>query len=141
MLETEVLEGLWKAFKDLGQDGITMNHYELALACAKTCPDPQIWKEFLMEQTVSDYINCELNILRSTELSKLIKDVSKSKSVGQAQLVNALMKMKEEQRVKTGPAFVYCYIPLSVEQQECKNIVKLDKDPFLKRSDSDEKKG
>ena len=75
MLETEVLEGLWKAFKDLGQDGITMNHYELALACAKTCPDPQIWKEFLMEQTVSDYINSELNILRSTELSKLIKDV------------------------------------------------------------------
>ena len=135
MLEQEQLDILWEAFKGLGQSGITMNHYELATTCATTCPDPQVWKEFLMEQSVSDYINSEFSILQSTELSKLIKDVSKSKSVGQAQLVNALMKLREDKKVKSGPAFIYTYVPLSYEQEECLNVRKLDKDPFLKRGD------
>lgn len=138
MLEQEQLDILWEAFKGLGQAGITMNHYELATACAATCDDPQMWKEFLMEQSVSDFINSEFSILQNTELSKLIKDVSKSKSVGQAQLVNALMRLREEKKVKSGPAFIYCYVPLSYEQQDCSNITVLDKDPFLKRGDDNE---
>ena len=135
MLEQEQLDILWEAFKDLGQAGITMNHYELATTCATTCPDPQVWKEFLMEQSVADYINSEFSILQSTELSKLIKDVCKSKSVGQAQLVNALMKLRDDKKIKSGPAFIYTYVPLSYEQEECPNVQKLDKDPFLKRGD------
>lgn len=135
MLEQEQLDILWEAFKNLGQSGITMNHYELATTCATTCPDPQVWKEFLMEQSVADYINSEFSILQSTELSKLIKDVSKSKSVGQAQLVNALMKLRDDKKIKSGPAFIYTYVPLSYEQEECPNVQKLDKDPFLKRGD------
>lgn len=135
MLEQEQLDILWEAFKDLGQAGITMNHYELATTCATTCPDPQVWKEFLMEQSVADYINSEFSILQSTELSKLIKDVSKSKSVGQAQLVNALMKLRDDKKIKSGPAFIYTYVPLSYEQEECPNVQKLNKDPFLKRGD------
>jgi len=137
MLEQDQLNELWIAFKELGQAGITMNHYELAESCGEVCNDPQVWKEFLMEQTVSDYINSEFSILQSTELSKLIKDVSKSRSVGQAQLVNALLKLKEDKKVKSGPAFIYTYIPLSYEQEECTNVQKLDNDPFLKRSDNE----
>lgn len=135
MLDQEQLDLLWEAFKGLGQAGITMNHYELATTCATVCDDPQIWKQFLMEQSVSDYINSEFSILQSTELSKLIKDVSKSRSVGQAQLVNALLKLKDDKKVKSGPAFIYTYVPLSYEQEECPNIKKLDTDPFLKRGD------
>ena len=52
-----------------------------------------------------------------------------------AQLVNALLKLREDKKVKSGPAFIYTYIPLSYEQEDCPNIEKLDKDPFLKRSD------
>lgn len=135
MLEQEQLDTLWEAFKELGQAGITMNHYELAVSCATVCSNAQVWKEFLMEQSVADYINSEFSILQSTELSKLIKDVSKSKSVGQAQLVNALLKLKEDKKVKSGPAFIYTYVPLSYEQEECPNVQKLDKDPFLKRGE------
>lgn len=135
MLEEDELNLLWEAFKEQGQLAITMNHYELATVCASTCSDPQKWKEFLMEQNVSDFITSELNILQNTELSKLIKDVSKSRSVGQAQLVNALMKLRDEKKVKSGPAFIYCYVPLSSEQEECPNTVKLDKDPFIKKED------
>lgn len=135
MLEQEQLDILWESFKGLGQSGITMNHYELATACATTCADPQVWKEFLMEQSVSDYINSEFSILQSTELSKLIKDVSKSRSVGQAQLVNALLKLKDDKKVKSGPAFIYTYVPLSYEQEECTNINKLKEDPFLRKDE------
>ena len=62
----------------------------------------------------------------------MVKGVSDSRSVGQAQLMTTLQKLDEKSTSKEGPIFVYCYIPLSSEQAQAENIQILDHDPFLK---------
>ena len=64
----------------------------------------------------------------------MVKDISISKSVGQAQLIGALNKqLKETQSAKEGPTFIYTYVPLSKEQEQAENIVILEEDPFIPR--------
>lgn len=120
---------LWEVLKALGENGLVMNHYELE---AKTKVPNEIWKNFLNEPDVSDWIRSEIAVLRKAELNKMVKDVSNSRSVGQAQLMTTLQKLDEKATTKEGPIFVYCYIPLSSEQEQADNIQILDHDPFLK---------
>lgn len=120
---------LWEVLKTLGENGLVMNHYELE---AKTKIPNEVWKDFLNEPEVSDWIRSEISILRKAELNKMVKGVSDSRSVGQAQLMTTLQKLDEKSTSKEGPIFVYCYIPLSYEQAQAENIQILDHDPFLK---------
>lgn len=121
---------LWDVFKNLGQDALVMSHYDLAEI---TGTSADIWKTFLMEQDVSDWIDTELKMLQSSELKKIIKDISKSTSVGQAQLANVLMKLKDDAAIKDGPVFIYMYVPPNEEQTKSKNFGgKLQKDIFRK---------
>ena len=53
---------LWKLYRALGADALKANHYTLALNT--TINDPTVWKEFLMEQDVSDYIAQETALLQ-----------------------------------------------------------------------------
>lgn len=128
-MEKSFKEELWKIYKGLGQDGLTLNHYDLAKF---TNMDPEIWKEFLSMKDVSDWRETEFAIINDSELKKLTKNISKSHSVGQAQIVNAMSKLTEGNGGKTGPAFIYCYVPLNVEQQGAPNVQQLDHDVFLK---------
>lgn len=119
-----------KEFKDLGRKALTMNHYDFAEVTS--VHDPQEWKEFLQIPPVSEYITEEFNAIQDSELRKLIMNISDSSSVGKAQLINAMQKqLKEnENSGKTGPAFIYCYVPLNDEEINADNVEVLDRDPF-----------
>lgn len=122
-------EELKKIFLELGPEAFTLNHYELAELT--TVKNPPEWKEFLTDLDISQWIESEITIIQQTELKKLTSNVAKSRSVGQAQLISAMNKIQESGTEKKGPAFIYCYIPLTEEQQAADNVIKLDKDPFL----------
>jgi hypothetical protein len=106
-----------------------MNHYDLA---AITGMDAQIWKTFMMDENVSDWLEEERKIMRSTELAKLTSNISSSRSVGQAQLISALDRL-ENNKTDTGaqgPAFIYTYVPLNAEQKQAPNVQLLQEDIF-----------
>lgn len=122
-------EQLWEIYKALGETALVMSHYDLA---KKTEVPASMWKDFLSEQDVKDWRETEFALIRDAELKKMQKDVSVSRSVGQAQLMTALSKLSETSDNKQGPVFVYCYVPLSTEQAQAENVMILDKDIFAK---------
>lgn len=121
-------EQLWEQFKALEAKAISMNHYDLARATAIN--DVQLWKMFLTDPEVSAYIDQEANILAQAGLRKLTSDVADSRSVGQAQLINAMGKVAETKSNKEGPIFIYTYVPLTASQSKAGNVVSLEKDVF-----------
>lgn len=122
-------------FCSLGKKAVSLSHYDLYDRSRLPLPGISIdmWKSFLMDPRVAEYINNEFEAIKSTELRKLIIDINNSKSVGQAQIINSLNKMLEDTTDKRneGPAFVYCYVPLTADQMQAPNVKRLDSDPFL----------
>lgn len=110
-----------KQFLALGELALTMNHYQLAMET--TIEDPIIWKQFLLDPRIADYINSEMNIIRSAGINEIIKQAPNSRSVGQAQLINALVKIDEAAANKDGPVFIYSYVPLNDEQKFAPNVL------------------
>ena len=109
---------------------IAWNHYDLA---QKTpIPDVEVWKEFLMDPDVRDWLAEERGLLQSSELAKLSTDVSNSRSVGQAQLISAMDRINQSNKndAATGPAFIYTYVPLNAQQQHAPNVRMLTEDIF-----------
>ena len=119
---------MWGQFKALEAKAISMNHYDLARVT--TIRDVQLWKQFLTDPEVASYIEQEAQILTQTELRKLASDVSDSRSVGQAQLINAMSKLTDVKTTKEGPIFIYTYVPLSDNQAKASNVKIADKDYF-----------
>lgn len=119
---------LWEIFRSHGEDVITLNHYELAEVTEEN--DPEIWKAFLMDPDVSTWIDSELKIVKEAELKKMVKGAAKTRSVGQAQLINAFSKLNETSTIKDGPIFIYTHVPLNDEQKEAPNINILDHNIF-----------
>lgn len=119
-------------FLALGKQALTMNHYDLA--DVTSFDNPQDWKEFLQNEYVAKYINDEFTAIQDSELRKLIMNISDSSSVGKAQIINSLQKVLNEHAgdKKSGPAFVYMYVPLTEEEQHADNVEVLDHDPFIK---------
>lgn len=126
-------DDMLKEFKTFGRKALTMNHYDFA-EISKVTDDPQDWKEFLQIEPVSEYITEEFNAIQDSELRKLILDINNSSSVGKAQLINALQKQLKEHAddKKTGPAFIYTYVPLNPEERNADNVEVLQNDPFRK---------
>ena len=129
----ELHDKMLKEFKTFGRKALTMNHYDFA-EISKVTNDPQDWKEFLQIEPVSEYITEEFNAIQDSELRKLILDINNSSSVGKAQLINALQKQLKEHAddKKTGPAFIYTYVPLNPEERNADNVEVLQNDPFRK---------
>lgn len=129
---SEIFEQMLQEFQSLGRKALTMNHYDFAEI--SEIDDPQIWKTFLQHPSVSEYINEEFNAIQDSELRKLIMNISDSSSVGKAQLINAMQKQLKEHADdnKTGPAYIYCYVPLNSEEQSADNVEVLSNDPFKK---------
>ena len=117
-------DDLWKAFIKLGKKGLTYNHYDLAKET--NIPDILAWKDFLMQAKVADYIRSEMEIIRSAAINEMVQDAAKSRSVGQSQLLNTLQKIDESSTQKTGPAFIYCHVPLSEPQKSAPNVRECD---------------
>lgn len=127
-MDEEQKELLWEQFKALEAKAISMNHYDLARVTAVN--DVQLWKMFLTDPEVSAYIDQEANILAQTGLRKLTSDVADSRSVGQAQLINAMGKIAETKTTKDGPIFIYTYVPLTDSQKKANNVQSLERDVF-----------
>lgn len=113
-----------KQFLALGELALTMNHYQLAMET--TIEDPILWKMFLLDPRIADYINSEMNIIRTAGINEIIKQAPNSRSVGQAQLINALVKIDEAATNKDGPVFIYSYVPLNAEQKFAPNVMLQD---------------
>ena len=108
-------------FLSLGELALTMNHYQLALET--NIEDPVLWKQFLLDPRITDYINSEMNIIRNASINEIVKQAPNSRSVGQAQLINALVKIDETAADKNGPVFIYSYVPLNDEQKFAPNVL------------------
>lgn len=113
-----------KQFLELGELAFQMSHYRLAMETY--IPDAQVWKAFLMDPRTVDFVNSEMNIIRNAAINEIVKQSPNSKSVGQAQLVNSLMKLSEQATTKDGPTFIYCYVPLNEEQMNAPNVQIVD---------------
>lgn len=130
---TKLREDMLKEFITFGRKALTMNHYDFA-EISEVTDDPQEWKAFLQIEPISEYITEEFNAIQDSELRKLILDINNSSSVGKAQLINALQKQLKEHvdDKKTGPAFIYTYVPLNPEECNAENVEVLTDDPFRK---------
>lgn len=128
MLKPKQKEELWLLYKNLGAEALKASHYTLAATTPVT--DPAIWKEFLMETDVNDYINQETAILQSAEFRNILLNTTRENSVGRAQLINAMMSVSNRQNKKEGPIVIYSYIPLNEQQLKASNIEINKTDPF-----------
>lgn len=107
-------------FLQLGERALYLNHYQLAVETK--IKDPITWKVFLTDPRIADYISSEMNLIRNAAINKIIHTAPDSKSVGQAQLINSLVKIDEAASNRTGPVFIYTYVPLNKEQKYAPNV-------------------
>ena len=124
------LDECWTALKSFAPKSISWNHYDFAIETEIT--NVELWKAFLFNADVREWLDEERMLLQDTELAKLTQNVSGSKSVGQAQLISAMNRLNEgnKEDTATGPAFIYCYVPLSIDQQHAPNVQMLTEDIF-----------
>lgn len=123
-------EKLKEIYLSLGPQALSLNHYELSNTTKYG--NPILWKEFLMEPEIRQHINEETALIRQAELNKITTDLKGSRSVGQAQLINALQKLEDNNANPDGPVYIYTYVPLSADQKDAPNVHLLSKDIFLK---------
>lgn len=131
MIPNELLDKMTAFFQAREPEVFYKTHYELARLEGSPCREPRLWKEYITQPEVSEYINREFDLINMAEMRKVTKDISsRASSVGTAQTLTALMKMMEDQGQKEGPHIVYTYVPLNPEEEHAPNVVKLDDDPF-----------
>jgi len=130
VLTSEQLETLWELFKGQGVNAITWNHYELAEKTEENNPD--MWKAFLMHPDVISWIQSEVALVQNAELKKMVKGAASTRSVGQAQLINAFTKLNDNSAPKEGPIFIYTHVPLNANQEHAPNTISLANNPFIR---------
>lgn len=130
MLNKKQKELLWENYKQLGAEGLKANHYTLATITSVSSPD--LWKEFLIEPDVAEYIAQETNMLQQAEFRNILLNTARDNSAGRAQLINAMMSVNQKQSKKEGPIVIYSYIPLNEQQLKANNIEINKKDIFKK---------
>lgn len=125
---------LFELFKSYQAEAITANQYDLEDLSEGIVPASE-WSEFLREPDVKSYIKKEMEVITTSEIHKMVKDSADSRSVGQSQLINALSKLEDSSDENLGPAFIYCYIPLTEEQQHATNVKPFNITNDLKEND------
>lgn len=130
--ERELFTQMEELFLALGKQAISMNHYDFANASRNTSLTAEDWKNFLSDNRVKAYIDSEFLAIRDAEFRKIISNINSSKSVGQAQIINSLAKMQDMNADdgKSGPAFIYMYVPLTDQEKHADNVEVLDRDIF-----------
>lgn len=99
---------------------LSMSHFDLAQHTAINDTEP--WIEFLKDPRVADKINEELTIYKEAQQRKLIqRATTHDKSVGTAQMINALGKAMENETSKTGTMMIYSYVPLNAREMQAPN--------------------
>ena len=131
--EDEGLAACQEEFNRLNpEERLYMTHYDLSRETG--VDDSQLWKRFLMETRVSNWIDQEITLIKSTTLRKMIKNAdSNERSYGAAQMLNALNKSFDTDTTKEGPLFIYTYVPLNEREQGAPNTQRADRDLFERR--------
>lgn len=108
---------------------LSMSHFDLAQLTAINETEP--WIEFLKDPRVADSINEELTIYKEAQQRKLIsRATTHDKSVGTAQMINALGKAMETETAKTGTIMIYSYVPLNAREAQAVNAQAETQDIF-----------
>lgn len=108
---------------------IAMSHFELAKETPITALE--LWIKFLKEPRVADSINEELALYKEAQQRKLIQRATQhDKSVGTAQMINALGKAMESNDNKSGTIMVYSYVPLNTREADSPNATAETHDIF-----------
>lgn len=108
---------------------LSMSHFDLAANTAITDTEP--WIAFLKDPRVADKINEELAIYKEAQQRKLIqRATTHDKSVGTAQMINALGKAMESENTKSGTMIIYSYVPLNEKEMQAPNANKEQRDIF-----------
>ena len=130
VLTQEQLDACWEELNRFAPESISWNHYDLATNT--DINDVALWKAFIQRGDVAEWLEEERILLQRAELSKLSTRVADSRSTGQAQLIAAMGRLNESNKIEaaTGPAFIYTYIPLNKEQEHAANVKILDEDIF-----------
>ena len=103
------------------EERIFRSHYELAETTRYGTA--QLWKEFLMDKRVADWMQSETQLFKEAQMRKLIKNVTNNdKSVGAAQMLNALNKVTTPEDKKEGELIVYSYVPLNAREEQAPNV-------------------
>lgn len=129
-MQEDMIRECWRVLQENAPHSVSWNHYDLAKQTEIN--DVDVWREFLQRRDVSDWLEKERMLLQKYELAKLSTDVARSRSVGQAQLINAMERINNANKdnAKTGPIFIYTYIPLNAEQKNAPNTIELEEDIF-----------
>lgn len=102
------------------EDALFMTHYELAATTG--VQTPEVWKRFLTHPAIAEWIAEEVEELRKVQMRRVIKNASDNeRSVGAAQMMNALAKVSETTQAKEGNIFIYSYVPLNDREQTAPN--------------------
>lgn len=131
MIKPEKKKELWAQYKALGAEALKANHYTLSVMTPTA--DAALWKEFLMEPDVNDFINQETALLQQAEFRNILLNTARDNSAGRAQLINAMMSVNNKQTKKDGPIIIYSYIPLNEQQLKANNIEINKTDPFTQK--------
>ena len=133
-MREKTFQDLFIKLVKLGREGITMNHYDLYEEYPETSLEE--WRAFLKDPQTQAYIKEEMDIIQKTEQMKIINAISDSgqNSTGRAQLISTLDKLNDIGDKKEGPVFIYTHVPLDSNQEHAENVIKLDKDPFLRNN-------
>lgn len=120
---SEELKECQDAYNELPPaERITFDQYELAEQTEIN--DPKRWIDFLKDARVANIIQEELEIFTAAQQRKLIaRATTHDKSVGTAQMINALGKANETKANNSGQIFVYCYVPPNEKEQNVPNVV------------------
>lgn len=118
-------EKMLEEFKRMGQAALSMNHYELEITSLE-CFTAEDWKEFLSEPDIKEYVKKEMDIIRNTQMNRIIQGASSDRSLAKAQVLSSLKKFDEDESEADGPIFIYCYVPLNDQQEHAANILEVD---------------
>lgn len=110
------LDELQQVFNSLDpEEAIFMNHYQLAETSGISADR---WKIFLLHPQVSTFLSQELQLFTEFQMKQMIRDATDDKrSVGAAQMMNALSKAMQDNHPKDGPIIVYTHVPLTPAQE------------------------
>lgn len=112
--ETDTLYRLQEAWNTLDPEkAITYSHYDLA---KETDFTEEEWKEFLSDGKVAKFLETEVELFKQAQMRKLIaRATTNDKSVGTAQMLNAIGKSMEDDQVESN-FFIFSHVPLTTNE-------------------------
>ena len=99
------------------------SHIELHEACPDSGLTIVDWKQFIMDSRVQAWINDEMYLMMRSKAFTLLDKLGDDRSTATVQALTALMKSTSEEanKIDDGKIFVYCFMPLTEEEERLNN--------------------